>query len=541
MNKMVRFWAVFVVSGGIFFAFHGHAQENASRDMIVVADWGDKGPSQEIIDTVARYPSLRLVVAWPSGLKPSDRMLSLVRARRIEPVMTLSNEPILPLLAGAWASSSAVSMGWPEDVRDIIARDQETYRKAFGRLSAGLYLRSGIFSSDVISFLSGMGVHWAVVPSHSNNGGRLFISRRFLVVAPHRADAVFSLPEWLASRREKNVVLLYDAAHRLTVEQLVSLGKMQGTNSSPRTILPRNVLTESPQFAVATEILPFVDEDIKIWTQNPLPWERVMLARQALDEYKNSGQANPRTMELAREELYHLYRYDTLRAVQTAEHTEAEQKFLAGVSNVYRLIGRSAPDESVVAAAAAGPLLTSGSTMRIDTRPDSVVFTVPAPGNRALSIRRFSVSITSATVTYIVDLSSAVLSGDFLIDVYMDLNNLRNAGLTRFLPGVEGFLQDENAWEYALRFDRYQASLYRVGRYEALLTKTFRISRRFEVSIPRDILRGTPLNWGYQVITLEKKNAASPWRVNDFLAQDAPTRSRLSQQSPLQLPAFRNH
>jgi hypothetical protein len=155
-----------------------------------------------------------------------------------------------------------------------------------------------------------------------------------------------------------------------------------------------------------------------------------------------------------------------------------------------------------------------------------------------LAVHSFSVTLTSGAVRYCVDAGPSLPPTPFWVDVYIDMNNQPGAGLRQLLSGPDAFLRPEDAWEFALRFDRYQVSLYRSGRLEPSLIRTFRLGRRYEVEIPRSILRGNPLRWGYQVV-ITQQQADAVWKITDFLCPESSLRQALMEKTPVQLPALR--
>ena len=60
-----------------------------------------------------------------------------------------------------------------------------------------------------------------------------------------------------------------------------------------------------------------------------------------------------------------------------------------------------------------------------------------------------------------------------------------------------------------------------------------------EQRIPRKILRGNPLKWGYQVVVLSQSDAMSKWDINDFLCPEDRLRQKLLRRSILHLSAVR--
>ena len=72
-----------------------------------------------------------------------------------------------------------------------------------------------------------------------------------------------------------------------------------------------------------------------------------------------------------------------------------------------------------------------------------------------------------------------------------------------------------DAWEYAIAIAGQVATLYRTestGTYGVVQTFPVVIEgSRFHVTIPRDLMRGNPRRWGYQVLVTDRNN------LSDFI------------------------
>jgi hypothetical protein len=109
--------------------------------------------------------------------------------------------------------------------------------------------------------------------------------------------------------------------------------------------------------------------------------------------------------------------------------------------------------------------------------------------------------VATDSVHWIVTLASATPSA---IDIYVDLNGLPNVGTSSFLSGSPYVTSPTDAWEYAIDIAGPVATLYRTqgaGTYGVV--QTFPVAMdgaRYHVVIPRDMMKGSPRRWGYQVL-----------------------------------------
>jgi hypothetical protein len=537
MKKLMCFILFFMLCSAVFTPVH--ALPLGKKYLVFLVDGGNKGVSAETIAVLNRYPGLKLSVAWPQGLKPSAEVLALVKTRRVEPVLTLVDEPVLPLLYELHISSPAVDFSWQEDAWNIIARSQEDYRANFQIYAQGLYLRSGLFSRELIPGLKKLGLTWVTANDRTDENRNAALMDGFVVLSATAAPAAAPQEFWrqISGRQESLLVLRFDAACPLSPELLSIVAENMAKAGNYVMVTPGEIPAE------LRTSLPVIGQwngfDAAQWTVRPAVWYKLAIARKAIADYLNSGSADMRMLEMLRNEMYQLYRYETLAIVLSRANPEKDRVFMAGLENIYRLMKTPLPEEIGETIDALPDAMAAEQTMpNIEIRPDAFTVTNASFDNRPLAIENFTVALSSDTITYSVTAGSGVPAGPFFVDIYLDLNNQRGAGLSQLLPGDNAFMQPEDAWEYALRIDRYQAALYRAGRAEPVLVRTFMVNRRYVIEIPRSVLRGNPLRWGYQVVTLSRQNHTA-WTIEDFLSGDPKTKAALLQQTPKTFPAIR--
>ena len=119
-----------------------------------------------------------------------------------------------------------------------------------------------------------------------------------------------------------------------------------------------------------------------------------------------------------------------------------------------------------------------------------------------------------------------------------------------------------DAWEYAISMSGQNATLYRTqgsGAYGVVQTFLVVIQgSSWSVDIPRDIIRGSPKRWGYQVLVMtgDPQNSATKATLSDFIdpleisqkdlwqdlssgkRNDIPLRSSPAGNNPPPLPSF---
>ncbi|MHB9154453.1 MAG: hypothetical protein ACYC5N_02020 [Endomicrobiales bacterium] len=531
----LHFLVLPLVIGGPLSRLYGVSEEE-NTFLIIVADYGKKSPSREVVSAISAGAGLKLVLPWPSSQKPPDEIKSLIGAKRVELALTLQDEPVLPLLYSAKVPGPlVVEYSWPRDIDEIVVRSQVDARQnMIFPPERGIYLRSGMLSREVIGNLKKLGFRWANFREPRHLSGAFFADN-FLLLSPKPAELFANAQEcwdWVKSRREPVVVLSFDDTSPLSPAFLSTLAGFLKQDPGVKMVTPEQLWRELKQRPGLARPDPDLAPDLSAWLQAPIVWYQLDGVRRAIEEYKNSGQAQLKVLARLNDELYHLYRYDLLWRLAQAPGPEDEKTFDAGVAGIYRILNPPAG-----AGDAGGEQADEeGRPFNVESTLSSLVmFNSSSAVPDALA--GFSVSLTTDTVSYSVFLSTGALPA--ALDVYMDLNNQEGAGLTRLLPGVEAFMEIRDAWEFALRFEKDQVSLYRSGRFEPTLMRTFKTTRPFEAELPRALLRGNPLQWGYQVVALDRKGDSPAMVINDFLSQDHTQRRKILGDAPVQLPAVR--
>jgi len=108
------------------------------------------------------------------------------------------------------------------------------------------------------------------------------------------------------------------------------------------------------------------------------------------------------------------------------------------------------------------------------------------------------------------------------VEAYIDMNHKQTEGATELLSGTDINLEPDDAWEFAISFGNESAGLYRSGSIKPRLIGQYGPGK-YTVAIPRSVLRGNPLNWGYQALILNK-DVTGAFKLGDFLCADDKTR-----------------
>jgi hypothetical protein len=309
--------------------------------------------------------------------------------------------------------------------------------------------------------------------------------------------------------------------------------------------IPKGVLTELDAKQISS--------DMSVYAVRRDLWKQIALARIEIENYKNSGLAQAKTLEAARSEIYHLYASPLIMAPSQGNTQELEQEFQAALFNVYRLMGKSLPRNLSYGELSSDEFFVSSATgqspadqpfagqYRVECSSYNFIYYNPPRSDSGPAIQRFSVRVYDDSIVYTVAFTSVSATSGAHVDVYMDLNNIRGAGATMLLPPLsEGYLNPEDAWEFALQISRSNAVLYRAGRIQNSVVATFNTRRPFEVSLPRTVLRGNPLRWGYQAALVEPSRLQKgSFEISDFLVKNEAQREKVLKHKPTYLPAAR--
>ncbi len=532
---MHRYFGFIIIS--VLLAVVSYAEQPPEKKyVILLADWGKNPPPKEIIKAVAANQDLKVTFAWHSGLKLPEEMRQLVKEKRAELALSFEDEPVMPLIYNTVISTPvAINFSWPEDVWDMVVRAKEEFADNTQAQMKGIYLRSGVFSDKLIPGLKKLGVYWTNFADESGNMHGAFIKDGFLVLCAKKKSfsGAAECWKWINSRPEQFVVIDLGDTNGLDGDFMNELAVYIRQSSSVRTVTPEIVLSKYKDKVQDLGDKP-VESDVNSLTRLPLVWYELGVVRKTIENYKNSGSAKLETLEKLREQLYPLYSYKLIESLKKSPSKENVEAFQKKVSAIYAILNLPV-DASIMSL----PSIQQLRPFSLELSTQSLVVINSESTRPTKNITQFVVTVTTDTVTYFVDLDTSVPHGPLIVDIYMDLNNQVGAGLTKLLPGLDCFLEEADAWEYALRIDKDKALLYRAGRFDPVMIKQFNMQMPWELEIPRSMLRGNPLLWGYQVITATARDKTPGYDVNDFIAKDDDTRKWLLGITAPQLPAVR--
>ena len=194
----------------------------------------------------------------------------------------------------------------------------------------------------------------------------------------------------------------------------------------------------------------------------------------------------------------HLSWWTSTDPARSQRHDEA-------LAVVYHLIGRSDAGGAIRLTGAPPPAPgASGAAFSLSD---------PLGDGRGVDLAGFMVAVDTDAVqfTWVIEVATAEVgdspgrAGTWDVDVYMDLNHRPGSGNRRLLPGRNGFVRDEDAWEFAVTAgsdgtaEVFQSGGGERARSLGTLPATLGPGGTVTVEVPRGVLRGDPSRWGYAV------------------------------------------
>ena len=243
-----------------------------------------------------------------------------------------------------------------------------------------------------------------------------------------------------------------------------------------------------------------------------LLWQKIFVARTALENYKNSGFAKLSVLEVAKEKMFSLYNYKALSDV-IAGSRDAQLEFNNNLLSVWKLLGAIAPTGLTEEENVGAYSFEVNKSLQVLKINNSIL-------TSSALLNGFEVKVTSDVVVFTVNISTQVKLSAYSADIYIDLNVLNGAGSTLLLAPITGFaFASQSGWEYAFRINNGKASMYSFNNYSQQLISEFNLTNSFTVSVPIGVLRGTPLSWGYQVVLFKSHEGIV--KVMDYISNDA--------------------
>ncbi len=511
---------------------------------------------------LADHPSWRVTAVLPDNFFGDDanarqgRALfqTLVSSGRVEMVMTLPGRPLMPLLMDTDNAKSSTGppaalpprFSWPEDVTGQIALARRAFRRCWKVDPAGVALPWDAVLGPELSEIAKFKIRWAVLPS-TPAAPRLVEGLAVPLFRP-------ALPPPGAGARRDWAIrgplsatgsdAFWGPVQVNALEELAAWESWAGDPDRLRWAL----LSEIPTDRLSADVIrePPSTPDFSPWIgdiEENRAWDLLGIARRAVEEFKNSGQADLRTLDLAMRAVYAAesggYFFAFGHDADGGRDADVKREFLATLHQVFQIMVRPVPAEirsgfarGGTAVEAEGSFERIGSLLRWrdpshDDRGPGAYF-YPSGSqfeSGSWDLRVFEVQPNDETITLRFEFGAlpnpwkAPLGFSFpLVEVYIDINHSPGAGSQEFLPGRAGLVEHQDAWEYALTVDGWGARLFQyvpgaAPRATANPAAAKTGPAAFQVVLPRRLLRGDPAGWGYGVTVLGRAPQGGPMPV----------------------------
>jgi hypothetical protein len=513
------------------------AEDNGKKYIVLIADWQSSEVPKEVTNFLKNNPVIKITAILNNTNSSNSDLRVLVDSGVIEPVFAIADEPVFPAIFETKISSPYnVSFAWPEDTLDILARGQSGFKQIWQDKCRGLFLNSGIFSEKLVPDFKKMGINWVTVNENSLDTGA-FVKEDFIFLTPYKTTPGSSgkLFETVRISTAQVNVFVFKGKTKVLLNSIFLAGLVKNAKEHPEYefILPAELLRiESLKNSRNLEC------DFSYLYERPEIWFVLNKARKAVEDYKNSGAAELKTLGNLKDELFHLYRFSLINDLVKSKDQQNDNLFKAEIENIYRLMGMSVPQELDKLSQGIAFKEDKNSIYNLNSTTNTLSVVNSLSSGNGPYIKYFSVTINENNIKFVVDIDSIPQGVSIKTEVYMDLNNKPMAGITSMLAVPDVFLVPEDAWEFAMSLDNGKASLYRSGSIKPKLIGVYDINNN-TIIIPRSTLRGNPLNWGYQAVVYTQPGSKAPWILNDFLCSYDARRQELIQKQSIHIPAVR--
>ncbi|MHB0995137.1 MAG: glucodextranase DOMON-like domain-containing protein [Elusimicrobiales bacterium] len=496
----------------------------------------DVAGAEEVVAALEAGGDRRLTAAFdelPKGLE--ERIKKLEQAGRLELALRPAGDPPVPLLyypaapEVSWTGKGSTA-ALTSDRYFLAARlgmTKEAAYKAFRKNPEGLAAAPGGLVPDYFPVARALGIKWlATGPSAST------------AAAVTEFDGVYAVPFVRYSSAAADApFIVFDETSAPDPAALRALLAAELSAAAPnaRVTVSQALKLFSSTSATAEEVSSLTSP----WSGDYSPWASAPQQAGALKAfartradlmlYLNACQGDYKAARPAFDEYFAAEAGPKLAALASADPEaarEAEIELQNTLGNVYRLMQKQPPPwafSSLADAADEGAedklQIKTGATgfevvntARKPEPPAKSQLSAGADPHKVWKLASFAVETGADMVKFsfspqALDNPQRLRSGfgHIRLDLYMDINHRPRAGLARPLEGRPLRMFPDSAWEYALEVTPQGASLYKITPRGPARTGSFQPKAEngaVTVSVPRALLRGNPLRWGYAALLL---------------------------------------
>ena len=289
-----------------------------------------------------KYPGLRMVIAMsPRFLRIAKdpilkaKFLALQKDGRLEIAMQIPNAPILPLLVEA-------PYAFPDDVVQLIAQTKADFFRQWNFLPRGFVLPYGAANPKLVSMLENLGFSWIVAALEAPAAD-----------GPYRSGALEIWDAAPAGKPSGTLVKVWD--EREIKERPLDAWVQEIMQKNRIFVMPSDPGIESQPLAsgIAWKSRTWGQADLSGWIGSPAKnagWDALRKTRDAVEGYKNSGQASLQRLDAAFSEIFSAQNSNYFSSMGNTSQSpalveERQHEFQATLLAAYRLTGRQPPDD----------------------------------------------------------------------------------------------------------------------------------------------------------------------------------------------------
>ncbi|HAH32282.1 MAG TPA: hypothetical protein DCL44_08215 [Elusimicrobia bacterium] len=541
-----------IFSFTLFFCRAATAQQ---APLWIPAEDSDKEQVFNILETAKDLKLTAALGVLPKNLE--ERAKKLAAEGRLEPAMRIPGDPLLPLFyypgeqSVMWQNKPSTPIA-PNDQYFLslrLAQAKDAYLKTFKMQPQGLVSAPGGFLADYTPLIKALGLKWTAMGPSVSTAAAVFECAGIYAVpflgyssqtAPGAAAAFTVFDETLPGIPQEE-----------TRQGLLSF---LGTKPAGGWLTVSQALKTAVSLSVTAEELSAA----RPWSGDYTPWAAAPAQTGALTAfaktradlmlYLNEKQGDYTAARNAFD-AYHAAedgsRLARLAPAAPELSREAETEIQSSLSDTYRLMEKNPPAWlfSGFAEMLSGDLTQDKLAVSVDTTGFKAVNSSRKPalpeGAPMLSkdsdpykvwkLSSFEMALGETETVFRfyplqIDNSRRSPAGFSYarFDLYIDINHSPQAGSTKLLEGADGRLFPDNAWDYALKVLPGSAAFYlSTTRGPKLLGHAAALFENGAVTvrIPKLLLGGNPLSWGYAALILAP-TAGEKYFITDYIASD---------------------
>jgi hypothetical protein len=504
---------------------------------------------QALADDLGSTPDLKLTLALTPGMltpQVRDTLALPLRTGRLELAMRIPGDPILPLVAGDPQS------GGLQDLLDRLAAAREKFRAILSSAPAGFVPEAGAATEDLAPAFQAMGLSWVAVGAGPTSAQVQGSSLWLPFAALRSQDQPPTVEQFNAAAKpdpalppETSRIVLDEASGLVPRGSIVSLlRQLVDKRSSWRWQTTSENMAGAASQAAGVRTWPGWGPDLGPSTPAAAEaWKAYQETAAALRRYRDSGTADLKALDRATEALYAAQAnrcYRILSGSLAGDAAAADRELRRHLMDVYRRIKLTVPGSfyaSFTGSQASTGTATSGeevsTDLRIEQGPTWITFQNPfgsisrSPDKGAsaepwhilgLRLDWDAASVIFAIHMAAIDVSTAAPSsalGRVVLDTYVDINHVPGAGSSALLEGRGAFAANRDCWEYVLSLGPSGGVLLRaIPEAAPVVLAAVPVTvdsahKTIRASVPRSLLRGNPLRWGYILAAFAAKSAGS--------------------------------